>query len=197
VAVQWKKKASQRTQMGKASQAYKSLIGTKSLVLIPPEVICPTGEQITNGGFETGNFTGWTASGDVSVTNSPSFGVTPYAGSYCCVCQNTNKTGYVLQTFPTPIAVACFVASSVFQVHVIGDYSVSPPGGGKATIDINYTDSTKTTISWEATSATAGKWQTIDLKSYLEAGKTVQSIKITLTTGVSNYADLDSCTLQI
>jgi hypothetical protein len=42
MAVQWKKKASQRTQMGKACQVYKSLIGTKSLALISsPEPLDP------------------------------------------------------------------------------------------------------------------------------------------------------------
>ena len=42
MAVQWKKKASQRTQMGKACEAYKSLIGTKSLALISsPEPLDP------------------------------------------------------------------------------------------------------------------------------------------------------------
>jgi len=29
----------------------------------PPIPICPSGEQIVNGGFETGNFTGWTVVG--------------------------------------------------------------------------------------------------------------------------------------
>jgi len=45
MATQFKKKVSQRTQLGKASQAHKCLIATKNLVLIPAESPCPVGEQ--------------------------------------------------------------------------------------------------------------------------------------------------------
>jgi len=45
VATQFKKRVSQRTQMGKASEGGKCLIGVKGLVLIGPESACPVGEQ--------------------------------------------------------------------------------------------------------------------------------------------------------
>lgn len=49
MAVQWRKKVSQRTQMGKACLAHKSTVGVKSLVLVGPELISPTDEELEKG----------------------------------------------------------------------------------------------------------------------------------------------------
>jgi hypothetical protein len=39
-------------------------------------------DVIQNGGFETGDFTGWSAAGDMDVTNATQFGLSAYQGQY-------------------------------------------------------------------------------------------------------------------
>jgi hypothetical protein len=151
---------------------------------------CPSGEQIVNGGFETGDFTGWTVI-DTPVIRDATW-ATPYEGNYCAELADTGVFGGVAQTFLESIPSTCFKDTSVFEVHLRGNREFSPPKGSKANIYIVYTDDSETQITWEASGAFV--WEAVDLKNYVEAGKTVKGIRIyPVVTGF--YVRLDGCSL--
>jgi uncharacterized repeat protein (TIGR03803 family) len=59
---------------------------------------------VLNGGFETGDFTGWTLSGDSSyafVDDGSGSGIAPHSGSYLAALGTSISTGYLSQTLPT------------------------------------------------------------------------------------------------
>jgi hypothetical protein len=60
---------------------------------------------VQNGGFETGDFTGWTLNGDGSpydfVTSSGGTGITPHSGSYFAALGELGKLAYLSQNVPT------------------------------------------------------------------------------------------------
>lgn len=174
-------------------------------------VACPVAgiEQITNGDFETGDFTGW---GGINHTPPPPppetgisvqkkgdywTGIDAYEGTYYCGSNSNGDYGSLTQSFSNPIPVACFTESPVFEIHVLGGYLISPLGGGKVSIDIEYDDATITTVDWEASEANADTWQTINLKPYLESGKKVTSITIRINYNSGTYAMVDGISCVI
>ena len=164
MAVQWKTKASQRTQMGKASQAYKSLIGTKSLALIPSEALpCPTGEQIVNGGFETGDFTGWTVTGTPAVLCDGGGAL----GTVCYV-YDEGAPFSVEQELATPVSYACIQTFRLFYLN----YGCNFPS---VEVIITYSDDTTTTINILASHY---DWTELNIKDYLEPTKAVKKIQV-------------------
>lgn len=61
-------------------------------------------QMVENGDFETGDFTGWTLSGDTSdtfVDNGSISGITPYSGIYEAALGTSSSLGYLSQTLPT------------------------------------------------------------------------------------------------
>jgi hypothetical protein len=162
-------------------------IGAKRLV-------CPSGEQITNGGFETGDLTGWTATGNITVWSNYAQEGTYQAGIYNAAY---GLTGTLEQDFANPIPYECFVDASVFKIYISAGFLISPPIGGKVTIRIKYTDDTATVINWQRTADNPG-WNEIDLKSYLELGKTVKGIKLDLNAQDPRIGvDVDGCTCNV
>jgi hypothetical protein len=149
---------------------------------------CPSGEQILNGGFETGDMTSWT-----TVSGTPQ--VVTYQhkdGAYACRT-GRNQTCVISQVLGTPVPVSCIIAK--FSLWVRSDYSVSPPGGSIFTVKIVYDDATFTTVTHSITVGEADTWIEMNLIPYLDAGKTVVSIQITFNGYVSTLPYIDSVSL--
>jgi hypothetical protein len=156
-------------------------------------LVCPSGEQIVNGGFETGDFTGWTKTGTFEVVT-----YLPYEGTYSARTAR-NESGSISQNLLNPVPVACLGVGSVFQLYWSGETQISPPGASKIKIVIGYTDGTDTTINLDFPAGEEDPdkpWYCkVDLKPYLETGKTVKSITVTLTGYAATlpYVDAISC----
>lgn len=175
----WKSKVSMPTQMGKASLAFKSSVGVRGLALVGPEVVCPTGEQITNGGFEAGDFTGW-SKGPYSFYNWVNT-VNPYEGTYHCILAGY---GWISQDLANEVLQSCFTADPHSNPFVFC-WSMPQPGYGTLNVQfrvtLTYTDDSTTTIDFDETSSDGGGYTSYNdenLKPYVEAGKTLKSIKI-------------------
>lgn len=142
---------------------------------------CPSGEQITNGRFETGDFTGWTIhSGMVSdpeIATSCGHGDPPYNGTYCCSFGNGGDWygAYIEQEPIKDVPTRCV---EEFYFYKYGSHPVSPPAGSKTKITIFYSDDTTTIVNHETSDANDLTWEKIDLKPYLEAEKTITKIRI-------------------
>lgn len=183
---------------------------------------CPSGEQVVNGGFETGDFTGWTKTGNANrwevgtvgtdfglVVGACSSPVTPEEGSYMAFFHSISTdpmppktiTGTLQQLFATPIPVACFTDASFFSIQTNWQGSGCPPEGLVVwQIEILYTDGTSTIV--DISGDPPCSWEDHDLKSVLETGKTVKGIKITATifgwAFPRPYTEvyIDACTLK-
>jgi uncharacterized repeat protein (TIGR03803 family) len=90
---------------------HPSLIATNNLGFTiagsGPAITVPFNSGLlVSGSFETGDFTGWTPSGDTSYTfvdNGSQSGIAPYYGSYLAVFGTTGFLGYLTQTLATTV----------------------------------------------------------------------------------------------
>jgi hypothetical protein len=155
---------------------------------------CPSGEQITHGGFEPGNFTGWTTS-NVGSGKGEVLSVNPYEGTYHCRLYDQSygePTTSIAQDFKNQIPFECLTVTSVFQVALMGRPGFSPPVGGWVDIYLVYTDATETYIHIHGPVT----WSVYDLKPYVESGKTLKGIRFELVPiGTSFWIDIDGVSL--
>jgi hypothetical protein len=135
-------------------------IGAKRLV-------CPSGEQIVNGGFENA-WTGWEHGADAEIWDEGR----PETGIYCA---GLYKGSWIQQLLAEPILKACI---EKFELWIKGTLYIV---WSKANIKIIYSDDTSTTIPFQEYEA--GVWKKIDLLSYVEDGKSVKGIYIINTSG--------------
>ena len=97
---------------------HPSLIATNNLGLTVvgygPAITVPFNSGlVVNGSFETGDFTGWTPSGDLSYTfvdNGSQSRIAPSYGSYLAALATTDALGYISQTLTTTVG-ATYVLS--------------------------------------------------------------------------------------
>ena len=69
-------------------------------IVVSPAIAAGT-NLLANGGFETGDFTGWTLSGNTGYTSVQSSfdGFAPYEGAYFALLGPVGSDGYLSQTF--------------------------------------------------------------------------------------------------
>lgn len=186
MAAQWKTKASQRTQMGKGNEAYKALVGVKSLVLIPPEVVCPVAgvEQFANDHFQTGDFTGYTQTkfiidNGTCLSGWTGLPVPVYMGSYDASEIGSGEARSLQQLLTTPVPVSCIGSSSTFSITTIDTAAICDPAN--QTARILYTDGTYTDVTLNPGGTES--YVTYDLKPFLDGTKTIKGILFTATAG--------------
>jgi len=147
---------------------------TANGTLITVYLGCPSGEQVANGTFESGDGTSWTTSGGAID------GSNYHGGSYGW--QINTEDGYITQTLATETPVGCISASSVWLKYI-----GCPAATAKITV--TYTDDTTTII----TPTVTGSWAETDIKGELTALKIVKSIKIEMTN--AGYLIIDDVTI--
>lgn len=133
---------------------------------------CPSGEQITNGGFETGDFTGWSH----NLWQYVSSGY-PSSGSYACELQ---AYGWIAQDLANPVLAECLTDSSVLGFYAGNDtvYYFSLTFYFRATLTYDDESTTVVDFEWNTIPDQQTPYEFVNLKPYVEAGKTLKSIKI-------------------
>lgn len=191
MGVHWKTKQALRTQLGKACLTHQCGNLSPTIQAVTEEVVCPSGEQITNGGFETGDFTGWSHD---EYNYAKVVTENPYAGTYHC---RIDGAGWIQQDLLKVVPQECLTATSVFGYYYCCE---RPPHYGTLTtqwrVTLTYTDETTTTIDYSETWGVDGAFTPYsfeDLKTYVEAGKTLKTIKFERTGGEEIRIDEVTC----
>jgi len=93
---------------------------------------------VQNGDFETGNFTGWTQSGNTAYTSVTSGNSTyVHAGTYGAKLGPSGSLGYLSQTLPT----------SPGQAYLLSFWLSNPVGGSTEQFQVNWNGVTVTNIT--------------------------------------------------
>jgi len=137
--------------------------------------LSPSYEYIVNGGFEYGNFTGWTCTdGEVTSTN-------PHTGNYCAkIYPSGQRTlAQTLSDYPATSDITTFEF-----------YYRNPNTSNSASVIIGYTDNSSTTVSLDNG---VSEWTKVNLIPYLEANKNV--CRITFQNGYIDHLYIDDVSL--
>jgi subtilase family serine protease len=87
------------------------------------------GPLVQNGGFETGDFTGWTLVGDPSwtfVDNSSQTGIPPHSGTYFAALGQQGSLGYLSQTLSTFAGQPYFLSLWLYSPY-LGSHNKNTP----------------------------------------------------------------------
>ena len=125
-----------------------------------------TTEQVTNGGLETGDFTGWTQF-QANVTNSFA-----HTGTYSAFMYES----WARQTFATPIAKSAITSAKFWAMN----YNAYSPHDHH--YKIGYSDETEDNITFTTTSP-SNEFEEFDILSYIADGKSVSYIEFRGDTG--------------
>jgi hypothetical protein len=122
-----------------------------------PSITCPEGEQITNGDFEDGDFTGWVC--DSGVVQSDIV----HAGVWAAQIYPSGSR-LLSQTLAVEVPVECVQTFTLWYKQ----------SSGSSRVEIIYTDDTETEYDMPNTT----DWEQLNLATDLEAGKTIKEIHI-------------------
>jgi len=127
--------------------------------------ICPSGEQITNPDFETGDLTGWTPSGTITIES-----IHPHSGVYtCCFWELYASVTQDIQSLKGyAVPVKCI---TICKTWLYGGYCPH----ADFDVIITYSDNTTTTVS---ITDIDDSWHECDILPYLDTTKSVKSIQI-------------------
>ena len=140
-------------------------------------VACPSGEQIVNGGFETGDFTGWEYNPWVIVAN-----YYPHSGTYHAVLEYTPPGGWIKQTFTPAIPIECIASLSFWMMNCLGSsYNCTTK------VTLYYDDDTENSTEFSV----KGEYELLNLLPFLISGKKLSYVKFeaAVTTEAAPYID--------
>jgi len=136
---------------------------------LKPEIICPEGEQIVNGGFETGDLPPWEAKYNY-VTDRYA-----HTGTYSCYI---TYAGWTKQTVSIPVN--CIKSFTLWAYNEFDDRDAY------VRVIAHYTDDTSDEHEFMETRLA---WAQFDMLPYLTAGKTIDYIRIQVSGDVGSYVD--------
>ena len=149
--------------------------------------ICVSGEHVTNGGFETGDWTGWTHSSGTSGIGSSY----PHTGTYHARLWSNYlggddwEYGWMKQEFSEPIPTKCIIAFEFWARIDQADSNIK--------ITIHYNDGAETIIEDSVTSLSYTKFNYLN---NLASNKMIKWIKIEYTGGLSgSNVDFDDVSI--
>jgi len=133
---------------------------------------CSSGEQLSNGGFETGDFTGWTTEGYPIIID---WGA--HSGTYCAEI-SADGSNKIIKTFSTPWDGSCI---TTFKIWAKGTGCVAPI----LYIKIIYDDDSTDTFNVDVTSFS--DYVEYNILPYVDTTKCISKFEIY---GTGGFADL-------
>jgi len=142
---------------------------------------CPIGEQLTNGDFETGDFTGWTLGpGTHNIVTTGFHGIVPKHGTYFTEHDGTGWS--IEQDLPTAMLGICVTLASLWWT------TDTECPDAELKITLTYDDESTESIT-QTFEALVTVWQEFDFSSYIDEDKYLVSIKIERVTGGLIFLD--------
>jgi len=141
-------------------------VGVRTMGSIGGKVPCPSGEQIGNGGFETGDFPPWEHSANVEIWSG-----VPRTGTYYCIILDFDD--WVKQTLSVRVPVKCV---TTFEAYV---WLSGPVWTNLGKIIVGYTNGTTSEMTIEG----IGDYEEQDIKPILVSGRTISYVEFLAITG--------------